>query len=95
MIRTSVHRQLGNAIRTAVIPKRYAHAPVTLNWEDPLDSASLFTAEEVAIQETANSYCQERMLPRVLGMDSLGLFMLYKRISTNPIDWRCISERAI
>ncbi|MCJ1467482.1 hypothetical protein MMC07_006107 [Pseudocyphellaria aurata] len=46
--------------------KRYTHTPVTLNWEDPLDAASLFTEEELAIQETARSYCQERMLPRVL-----------------------------
>lgn len=48
--------------------KRYAHAPVALNWQDPLDSASLFTSEELAIQETARSYCQERLLPRVLSI---------------------------
>lgn len=52
---------------TFVSCKRYVHAPVTLNWEDPLDAASLFTEEELAIQETASTYCQERMLPRVLG----------------------------
>ncbi|KAL9111541.1 MAG: hypothetical protein Q9227_004029 [Pyrenula ochraceoflavens] len=46
--------------------KRLAHAPVPFSWEDPLDSKSLFTEEEIAIQETAYSYCQERMLPRVL-----------------------------
>ena len=68
MIRYIIRRQLVNPARTPTITKRYAHAPVALNWEDPLDSASLFTEEEVAIQETANSYCQERMLPRVLGM---------------------------
>ncbi|CAD6564736.1 MAG: hypothetical protein ASARMPREDX12_004712 [Alectoria sarmentosa] len=66
MIRHTLRKQLVNAARTSVITRRYAHAPVALNWEDPLDSASLFTEEEVAIQETANSYCQERMLPRVL-----------------------------
>ena len=38
----------------------------TFNWEDPLDSASLLTEEEVAIRDVAHSYCQERMLPRVL-----------------------------
>lgn len=53
---------------TCISCKRYAHTPVTLNWEDPLDATSLFTDEELAIQETARSYCQERMLPRVLGM---------------------------
>lgn len=49
------------------IGRRYAHTPVAFDWEDPLNSASLFTEEELAIQETAKSYCQERMLPRVLG----------------------------
>lgn len=48
--------------------KQYIHAPVAFDWEDPLDSASLFTTEELAIQETARSYCQEYLLPRVLGM---------------------------
>lgn len=38
----------------------------SFNWEDPLNFNSLLTEEEQAIQETARSYCQERMLPRVL-----------------------------
>ena len=46
--------------------KRYAHTQATLNWEDPLDSTSLFSQEELAIQRTARSYCQEKLLPRVL-----------------------------
>jgi len=41
--------------------------PQPFNWKDPLGSQSLLTEEEVAIAETAESYCQERMLPRVLG----------------------------
>lgn len=40
----------------------------TFNWQDPLASKNLFTEEEVAIAETAERYCQERMLPRVLRM---------------------------
>lgn len=68
MMRAALRRQLGTATRFSTITKRYAHAPVALNWEDPLDSASLFTEDELAISETANSYCQDRMLPRVLGM---------------------------
>ncbi|KAK2005601.1 glutaryl-CoA dehydrogenase [Colletotrichum eremochloae] len=36
------------------------------NWEDPLNSKNLLTEEELAISETAERYCQERMLPRVL-----------------------------
>ena len=69
MIRNALRRSLTNTVRNSIITKRYAHAPVAFNWEDPLDSASLYTEEELAIQETANSYCQERMLPRVLGME--------------------------
>ena len=66
MIKTPLQRQLGNAAMFLNITKRYAHAPRALNWEDPLDSASLFTDDEVTISETAKAYCQERMLPRVL-----------------------------
>ncbi len=68
MIKLALRRPLANAARNHMVTKRYAHAPVPFNWEDPLDSASLFTEEELAIQETANSYCQERMFPRVLGI---------------------------
>ena len=68
MFKLAVRRPLANSARNSSVTKRYAHAPVPFNWEDPLDHASLFTEEELAIQETANSYCQERMLPRVLGI---------------------------
>lgn len=47
--------------------RRYAHAPVAFDWRDPLGANNLFTEDELAIAETAESYCQERMLPRVLG----------------------------
>jgi glutaryl-CoA dehydrogenase len=40
--------------------------PQPFDWEDPLNSQNLFTEEELAIRETAESYCQDRMLPRVL-----------------------------
>ncbi|EME42063.1 acyl-CoA dehydrogenase-like protein [Dothistroma septosporum NZE10] len=36
------------------------------DWQDPLGASNLFTEEEQAISETAEQYCQERMLPRVL-----------------------------
>ncbi|KAG8529346.1 uncharacterized protein KY384_005982 [Bacidia gigantensis] len=52
--------------RSLIVAKRSVHAPVPFKWEDPLDIASLFTEDEVAIQETAKSYCQDRLLPRVL-----------------------------
>ncbi|KAH3969255.1 hypothetical protein HBH64_010600 [Parastagonospora nodorum] len=58
-------RQLNAPARSA-IGKRSLHAPVAFDWTDPLDAKSLFTEEELAISETAEAYCQERMLPRVL-----------------------------
>ncbi|KAF4547457.1 Acyl-CoA dehydrogenase-like protein 9 [Elsinoe fawcettii] len=52
--------------RLAVVGRRYAHAPVAFDWKDPLGAQNLWTDEEIAIAETAEEYCQERMLPRVL-----------------------------
>ncbi|KAI0418954.1 mitochondrial glutaryl-CoA dehydrogenase-like protein [Xylaria grammica] len=48
-------------------PRNYASSSgPTFDWEDPLASKSLLTEEELAISETAERYCQERLLPRVL-----------------------------
>lgn len=60
-------RQPRAVVRPAALGKRYMHTPVSFDWTDPLNAQSLFTEEEQAISETAEAYCQERMLPRVLG----------------------------
>ena len=60
-------RQLGSRGPAASIARRHAHTPSAFDWKDPLGAANMFTEEELAIAETAESYCQERMLPRVLG----------------------------
>ncbi|TFK56269.1 acyl-CoA dehydrogenase NM domain-like protein [Heliocybe sulcata] len=36
------------------------------DWEDPLNLESLLTEEEIAIQDMARDYCQEKLMPRVL-----------------------------
>jgi glutaryl-CoA dehydrogenase len=36
------------------------------DWEDPLGSKNLFTEDELAIADTAEKYCQEQLVPRVL-----------------------------
>ncbi|KAF2012172.1 glutaryl-CoA dehydrogenase-like protein [Aaosphaeria arxii CBS 175.79] len=59
-------KQLGKSGQTAIAGRRHLHAPVAFNWQDPLGANNLFTEDELAIAETAESYCQERMLPRVL-----------------------------
>src|ERR1700712_4470219 len=64
-------RQLVRPARSAVVGRRYAHTPAVFDWKDPLGASNLYTEEELAIAETAESYCQERMLPRVLGVRTL------------------------
>jgi glutaryl-CoA dehydrogenase len=60
--------QLTAALQPATV-RFLTHAALqSFKWEDPLGAESLLTDEELAISETAESYCQERMLPRVLRM---------------------------
>lgn len=69
IVRGSAARQLRAAARPTTLSARTyaAHAtPQPFDWQDPLGSKNLYTEEELAIAETAESYCQERMLPRVL-----------------------------
>ncbi|OJJ43395.1 hypothetical protein ASPZODRAFT_161620 [Penicilliopsis zonata CBS 506.65] len=42
------------------------YSTALFDWEDPLAASELYTAEELAIRETARQYCQERLMPRVL-----------------------------
>lgn len=70
-------RQLSSVNTAAAVSRRYAHTPVKFDWKDPLGSNNLFTDEELAIAETAESYCQERMLPRVLGVYPLACRLLH------------------
>ena len=38
---------------------------LSFNWKDPLDLESKLTDEEKLVRDTAYSYCQEKLLPRV------------------------------
>ncbi|OGM45968.1 glutaryl-CoA dehydrogenase [Aspergillus bombycis] len=64
-------RHLQSASHVHKAPTASFNAPMrgfatTFNWEDPLAASELYTEEELAIQDTARQYCQERLLPRVL-----------------------------
>lgn len=74
-LRSSLRKQLTAASKPS-LAKRGIQTGIfeKFNWEDPLGSSSLFTEEEIAISETAESYCQERMLPRVLRMSRTLLY---------------------
>lgn len=67
-------RQIGrHTPRTPYAPlsRSYASsAAEPFDWRDPLKASNMFTEEELAIAETAEQYCQEQMLPRVLGSSS-------------------------
>lgn len=68
MMNRSVLRAAARSLQAGrpVAGRRYASSAV-FNWEDPLAAEELYTAEELAIQETARQYCQERLMPRILG----------------------------
>lgn len=62
-------QQLRRAVRQRPQCRAYAQGSavaVPFDWKDPLGANNLFTEEELAIAETAEQYCQERMQPRVL-----------------------------
>lgn len=64
-------KRLAAAARPAAVRTYAAQAAAPkYNWNDPLGAQNLFTEEELAVSETAESYCQEQLLPRVLGMFS-------------------------
>ncbi|KAF2753599.1 glutaryl-CoA dehydrogenase [Pseudovirgaria hyperparasitica] len=66
---TRAARQLTSSTSRAAVQqqqRRHASTPAAFDWKDPLGASNLYTEDELAIAETAESYCQERMLPRVL-----------------------------
>jgi glutaryl-CoA dehydrogenase len=64
-------KQLVSRNVSRTVQKRHLHAPVAFDWKDPLGAINMYTEEEMAIAETAESYCQEKLLPRVLGKSAL------------------------
>ena len=70
MYRPIIRKAVTQIARPVATRSYAAHAttPQPFNWQDPLNAQSLFTEDELAIAETAEAYCQERMLPRVLRM---------------------------
>ncbi|KAK3724493.1 hypothetical protein LTR37_001117 [Vermiconidia calcicola] len=62
-------RQFVHASRTTPCTARHYAAKTpyaTFDWKDPLGSNNYLTEDELAIAETAESYSQEQLLPRVL-----------------------------
>ncbi|ROT38365.1 glutaryl-CoA dehydrogenase [Sodiomyces alkalinus F11] len=61
---------LANLPRRAPAAQRFASSSASpssvFDWSDPLMSKALLTEDELAIADTAERYCQEHLLPRVL-----------------------------
>ncbi|KAL4762882.1 putative glutaryl-CoA dehydrogenase [Aspergillus foveolatus] len=55
-----------SAGRLSKIPAASRGYATAFKWEDPLLASELYTEDELAIQETARQYCQERLQPRIL-----------------------------
>ncbi|RDB25031.1 Glutaryl-CoA dehydrogenase, mitochondrial [Hypsizygus marmoreus] len=65
--RAAPSRVLQTTLKTSVSSQRAASTQLAkFQWEDPLNLESLLTEEEIAIRDTAQNYCQEKLLPRVL-----------------------------
>ncbi|RDA91290.1 hypothetical protein CP533_6323 [Ophiocordyceps camponoti-saundersi (nom. inval.)] len=64
---TRLTRQLWRpaAVRVGFASSSSSSSP-PFDWEDALNSRNLLTEEEIAVAETAERYCQERLAPRVL-----------------------------
>ena len=64
----SYGRKASKLFRNSGHRRRYATSAMgPFDWEDPLRTNTLLTDEERAIAETAEAYCQEKLLPRVQG----------------------------
>lgn len=66
MLCRSSHRLARHALKTPCHSHRNIHSPAAFDWRDPLGSKSLYKEDELAIADTAESYSQEKLLPRVL-----------------------------
>ena len=74
--------------------RRYLHAPVAFDWKDPLGASNMYTEDELAIAETAESYCQERLLPRVLGMLAIMVGVSFLTIEQRHIARKTTTRRS-
>lgn len=52
---------------TRTFASQIGSTPAKYQWNDPLASNNLLTEEELAVSESAESYCQEQLVPRILG----------------------------
>lgn len=65
-------RPLAQGLRSKAPTRSYAAASsLPFDWEDPLRTKDLLTEDEIAIMDTAERYCQERLLPRVTRRSTL------------------------
>jgi hypothetical protein len=80
IIRSAWAARAGQPSSTPQLRRNYASAsPISkFDWEDPLAAKNLLTEDELAISETAERYCQDQLLPRVLRM-TLAIVVTYPR----------------
>ncbi len=60
-------KRMAGVSRQAAVRTYASTSKAAYQWNDPLLSNNLLTEEELAVSESAESYCQEQLGPRVLG----------------------------
>lgn len=58
-------KTLFNSLRNFSKSSRVTHKFVPFDWKDPLNLESLLTEEERIVRDSARTYCQQQLLPRV------------------------------
>ncbi|ORX71535.1 glutaryl-CoA dehydrogenase [Linderina pennispora] len=70
--RTLLQRVAASPLRLPMQTRMYASKFAKYNWEDPLLLDSQLTEDEKLVRDSAHSYAQERLLPRMGEMGFLG-----------------------
>jgi hypothetical protein len=69
-----------------------AKAKAAFNWADPLLLDAQITADERAVRDAAQSYCQEKLAPRVL--EAFATRRPMRPSSARWANWACWAPRS-
>ncbi|KAH9925939.1 acyl-CoA dehydrogenase domain-containing protein [Epithele typhae] len=65
-LRCAARASRATPMKGCAVGKRMASGYTKFDWEDPVSLESLLMEEEIAIRDTARTFCQEYLAPRVL-----------------------------
>ena len=70
MLPRTLIRQIGRplivrSVPSSTCPIRHSSSFAAFNWKDPLNLESKLTDEEKMVRDTAHTYAQEKLMPRI------------------------------